>query len=37
MIEYPVLAEKLWRVCGIRIAVQTLAKLPQYQVKKSIN
>ena len=32
MKEHFVLEARLWRVCGIRVAITALAKLPQYQV-----
>ena len=32
MKEYPVVEERLWRVSGIRTAIQLLPHLPEYQV-----
>lgn len=37
MEQYPVVEERLWRVCGIRIATQLLTQLPEYQVNQPAN
>ncbi len=37
MRENPILETRLWRVYGIRIAIISLAKLPQYQASNQYN
>ena len=32
MAQFPMVEERLWRVCGIRTATQLLTQLPEYQV-----